>query len=142
MQKKFMVWNKMRYVLAINKFHRKFTIFIFDSDLVQRIQLITIKGKRSALCVQGTFNLKCLLIEYVILNLRHIYFCIPEIFKTNVLNLFLSTKSLLEFMFQCCEVTKVIIQSKSSCEMFVLCLSSIQTLLIILFALKNYYLES
>ena len=52
-----MVWNKMRYVLAINKFHRKFTTFIFDSDLVQRIQLITINGKRFALCVYEIFNL-------------------------------------------------------------------------------------
>ena len=29
------------------------------------------------------FNLNCLLIEFVMLNLSHIYFCILQIFKTN-----------------------------------------------------------
>ena len=43
------------------------------------------------LCVEGTFNIECLLIEFVIPNLRQIYFCIREIFKTIVLNRLLST---------------------------------------------------
>ena len=33
------------------------------------------------LCVQGIFNLKCLLIVFVILNLSQIYFCISQIYK-------------------------------------------------------------
>ena len=32
------------------------------------------------------FNLKYLLIEFIILNLSQIYFCIPYLFKTNVWN--------------------------------------------------------
>ena len=50
-------------------------------------------------CVYGIFNLKCLLIEFVIPNLSQNFFCIPEIFKTNVSNRFLSTKSTFEFVF-------------------------------------------
>ena len=38
------------------------------------------------LCVKEIFNLKCLLIEFIISNLSKIYFCIPNIFKTNVYN--------------------------------------------------------
>ena len=55
-----------------------------------------------------------------------IYFCIPELFKNNVSTRFLSTKSSFEFVLQCCEFTKVILQSKSWCKMYVLKLSSIQ----------------
>ena len=44
------------------------------------------------------FNLKCLLIEFVITNLSQIYCCIPEIFKTNVTNRLLSTKSLFNYL--------------------------------------------
>ena len=72
------------------------------------------------LCAQRTFNLKCLLIEFVIPNMSQIYFCIPEIFRTNVLNRFLGTKSPFEFVFSRCEFTKVIVQSKSWVEMFVI----------------------
>ena len=74
-------------------------------------------------CVQEIFNLKCLLIEFVIPNLSQIYFSIQEIFKTNVSTHFFSTKSALEFVLTRCEFTKVILQSRSWCEMFVLKLS-------------------
>ena len=37
-----------------------------------------------------------------------IYFCIPEIFKMNVSNQFLSTKSPFEFLFLSCEFTIII----------------------------------
>ena len=37
----------------------------------------------------------------------------------------LSTKSPFEFVFECCEFTKVIVQSKSWCDMFVLKLSGL-----------------
>ena len=47
-------------------------IYIFDSDLVWRMQLMIIN------------RVVCLLIEFVIPNLSLIYFCVPEIFKTNV----------------------------------------------------------
>ena len=49
-----------------------------------------------------------------------------EIFKINVANRFLSTKSPFEIMFLRCEFTKVILYSKSWCEIFVLKLSCIQ----------------
>ena len=39
----------------------------------------------------------------------NIYFCIPEIFKTNVSNRFSSTKSTSGFVFSSCEFTKVIL---------------------------------
>ena len=42
------------------------------------------------------------------------------IFKTNVENRFLSTKLPFEFVFSCCEFTKVSLWSKDWCEMFVL----------------------
>ena len=38
-----------------------------------------IQSHKFVLCVEGIFNLKCLIIEFVILNLNQIYFCIPEI---------------------------------------------------------------
>ena len=53
-------------------------------------------------------------------------FCIPEILKSNVANRFLSTKSPFESVFSSCEFTKVIMQSKSWCKIFVLKLSGIQ----------------
>ena len=37
------------------------------------------------LCVSGIFNLKCLLIEFVILNLSQIYFFIPENFEYKII---------------------------------------------------------
>ena len=74
-----------------------------------------IQGYKFVLCVQGIFNLKCLLIEFVIPNLSQIYFCVHEIFKTNVSNRLYSTKSPFEFVFSSCELTKVILQSKSWC---------------------------
>ena len=95
----------------------------FDSDLVWPMQLMIFKGQTFVLCVQGIFNLSCLLIEFVIPNLSQIYFYIPEIFKTYVSNQFLSTKSTVNLCFQCCELTKVIVQLKSLCKMFVLKLS-------------------
>ena len=64
---------------------------------------------------------KFLLIEFIIPNLRQGYVCIAEIFKTDVLIRFLSTKSSFEF-------TKVILKSKSWCEMFVLKLSGLKTI--------------
>ena len=54
-------------------------------------------------------NLKCLSIEFVIPNLSQIINCIPEIFKMEVYNRVLSTKSPFEFAFSCCEFTKVIL---------------------------------
>ena len=60
-------------------------------------------------CVHGISNLKCLLIEVVITYLSQIYFYIPQIFKTNFLNQFLSTKSPFEFVFLRCEFTMVIL---------------------------------
>ena len=71
--------------------------------------------------------LKCLLIELVIPNLSFIYFCIPEIFKINVSNRFLSKKSSFEIVFFSFEFSKkVILNSKSWCEMFVSKLSGTQ----------------
>ena len=61
-----------------------------------------------------------------------IYFCLPEIFETNVSNRFLSTKSPLKFVFSRCEFTKVMLKSKGWCEMFVLKPSGIQRLYYIL----------
>ena len=58
-----------------------------------------------------------------------IYFCIPAISQLNVSNRFLSTKSIFEFVFSWYEFTKVVLQSKSCCEMFVSKLSCIQTIL-------------
>ena len=63
----------------------------------------------------------------------------PEIIKTNVANVFLSTKSPFEFVHSRCGFTKVILYSKSWCEMFLLkhpiwcgevnkCLSQVQNL--------------
>jgi hypothetical protein len=49
-------------------------------------------------------------------------------FKPNFSNRFSSTKSPFEFAFSHCEFTKVLLQSKSWCEMFVLKLSGIQKL--------------
>ena len=60
----------------------------------------------------GFFNLKCLLIEFVIPNLGQIYFCIQEIFKNDHL------KSFFGFVLMGCKFTKVILQFKSQCEMF------------------------
>ena len=51
----------------------------------------------------------------------------PEIVKTTVINRVLSTKSPYEFEFFCCEFTKVILYSKSWCEMYVLKHSDICT---------------
>ena len=67
-------------------------------------------------------NPKCLLINY----LSQIFYWLPEIFKTNVWNRFLSTKS--PGVFMCCEFTKVFLQSKSWCEIFVLKISGIQNI--------------
>ena len=82
------------------------------------------------LCVQGLFNLKCLSIKFLIPNLNQVYFSLPETFKTNVSNRFLSTKSPFEFVFLCCEFKKVIVQSKSWCEMFVFKISDLQNVYI------------
>ena len=42
-------------------------IYIFDSDLVCQMQLIpTYFRLKKKLCVEGVFNLKCVLIEYKI----------------------------------------------------------------------------
>ena len=68
------------------------------------------------LCCVGKeiFNLKCLLIEFLIPNLNQFYFRIQEIFKMSVYNRFLSSKSPLEFVFSCCEFV-----AKNWYEMFV-----------------------
>ena len=56
-----------------------------------------------------------------------IYFCIPEIFRMNISNRFLTTRSLLNlYIFLRCEFTRVILQSKGWFEMFVLELSGIR----------------
>ena len=47
----------------------------------------------------GICNLKSLLIKFVIQNMSEFYFCIPEIFKTNVENQFLCIKSPFEYVF-------------------------------------------
>ena len=73
------------------------------------------------------FNLKFLLIEFVRPNQSQIYFCMPEIFKTNYQNRFLNTKLPFEFVFLHCEFAKVILYSKSWCKIFILKLSGIQT---------------
>ena len=52
--------------------------------------------------------------------------CIAEIFKISISNRLLSTKSPFEFLFLNWEFTKVILWSKSWCEMFVLKHSGIQ----------------
>ena len=49
-----------------------------------------------------------------------IYICKPEIFKTNVSNRVLSVTLPFEFVFSCCQLTKVILYSKSLFEMLVL----------------------
>ena len=76
--------------------------------------------------MQGIFNFKSLFIYFVIPNLSQIYFCIQEIFKTNVSNRVLSTKSPFKLMFLSCEFTKVILESKHWREIFVLKLSDPQ----------------
>ena len=43
--------------------------------------------------------------------LTQFYFCITEIFKANIWNRFLRTKSPFEFVFKCCEFTKFIINA-------------------------------
>ena len=45
--------------------------------------------------------------------LTQIYFCIPEIFKTNLKNRFLSTKLPIEFVFQFCKFTRVLSSQKA-----------------------------
>ena len=79
---------------------------IFVSDLVCWMQFMIISGWKFVLSQN--------------------YFCMPDIYKTNVLTQFFSTKSPFEFMFACCEFTKVTLKSKSWCEMFVLELSGIR----------------
>ena len=79
------------------------------SDLVWRMQLIIIWGKKIVLCV-WIFNLNCLLFEFFILNMSQIILVHKaEIFKAN----FLSTKSAFEFVFSRCEFTKVIWSQKA-----------------------------
>ena len=51
------------------------------------------------------------LLNCIILTL--IYFCIPEILKTNFSNRFLSRKSSFEFVFSSCEFTKVFCSKKA-----------------------------
>ena len=51
--------------------------------------------------------IKCLLIEFVIPNMSKIYFCLPEIFKTNFSNRLFSTISPFEFVFSSCEFKKL-----------------------------------
>ena len=51
----------------------RYIIHIFDSDLV-----------KNSCCVCREFFLLFLIIEFDIPNLSQIYFCLPEIFKTNV----------------------------------------------------------
>ena len=50
-------------------------------------------------------------------------------FKMNMQNRFLNTKSSFELVCSCCEFTKVILWSKSWCEMFILKFSGIQIFL-------------
>ena len=59
-------------------------ICIFDSDLVWRMQLMIIKGKKFVLCRREAFIFNAFFIAFVIQNLSRIYFCIPEILTTNV----------------------------------------------------------
>ena len=54
--------------------------------------------------------------QSLIYILTQIQFCMPEIFKVNVLNRFLITKSPFKLMPLCSEFIKVIFQSKSWCE--------------------------
>ena len=49
--------------------------------------------QKIVLRAHGIFNLKCLLVEFVIPNILVRFFCIPENFKTNVSNRGLSKKS-------------------------------------------------
>ena len=72
-----------------------------------------------------------MLIEFIIPN-----FYIPEFLKTNIENRYLSSKSPSEFVFLCCWFTKVIMQSKSWFEMFVLKLYGIQNILQVNFLLS------
>ena len=67
------------------------------------------------------------LIEFLIPNLSQIYFCIPETFKYNKrLKSVFEYKLPFAFVFLGCEFTKVIVYSKSWCEMFELKLSGIK----------------
>ena len=70
--------------------------YIFFSGLVWRMQFIFISGKIIMLCEEKFFILKCLLIEFV----KFIF----------VYQKSLKRKSRFEFIFSCCEFTKVILQ--------------------------------
>ena len=48
-------------------------MYDFESDLVWRMLLMLIKGKKIYLCMEGSFNLICLVIEFVIPKLRFIF---------------------------------------------------------------------
>ena len=68
-----------------------------------------IHSYKFVLCLEGIFNLKCLIIEFVILNLNQIYFCIPEI-----------------------------VLSKNFCEIFALKISGIQRIFINIFLIYAF----
>ena len=90
------------------------TIIIYF--LIWRIYLMIIKGYKFVLCVEGTFNLCCLINCICLIKSEYDLFLYTENTKNERLNRFLSTKS----PFECSEFTKVIVQSKSLYEMFVL----------------------
>ena len=87
----------MKY-LVIQTLLKEYDIYIFYPDLVFAIAIND--HTRLDIC------LKCLLIKFVMPNLSQIYFCLPEIFETNWV---FSTKSPFEFVFFCCEFTKIIL---------------------------------
>ena len=75
------------------------------------------------LCVWAISNLKCLLIEIVKPHLNHIYFCIPEIFKTNVY-------TRLNLCSRDVNLKKLFLSKKNRCKIFVSKLSGIERIFI------------
>ena len=61
----------------------------------------------------GNFYLKCLLTEFVMPNLSQIYFCIPEMFKLNILKPVFEYKIPFAFLLSCCDFTNVICSQKA-----------------------------
>ena len=92
--------------------HYKWTNIIFDD--------FSAKSKRVA--VKLVIRLVTQFVQkYKFLN--QIFFVYQKYLKQTFKNKFLSTKSPIEIEFSRCEFTKVILLSKSRCEMFVLKLS-------------------
>ena len=88
-----------------------FETFAFSIHFWLRFGVANIINTYLRLKIRGDiFNLKYVLIEFVLPNLSQIYFCMLDIFKTHFS----------EFVYPCCEFTKSFCNKKNFCNMFFL----------------------